>query len=260
MAVYVLAESTPGYFTSLDAKNRQNQRNVVQPNTYFIYEEKDGVINVTSQLGVPGSWINPDSPVTSKQANPGSASRATSAVRNNYSTSATPTLNSSGSNKKVYALNKEYIPCYIINLLTGGKIEFECEPEEISDANSAQFDPQDVRGRSSPYQGYSSSGPRTISFSVMLHDDLCKEGILNTVNHLRSLTYPNYGGVLTPPKCLVRVGDMIHCNAIVNDVSVSWQKPYRNGTYVAAEVSLNLTEVVDTPYSSSEIWSKGGYK
>ena len=260
MATYQVTEATPGYFTSLDAKNRSSSiRNNVQPSTYFIYEEKDGMINVTSQEGVPGSWINPDNPVLNRGASQNTVARASSAVKSGYSTSTTPKLSSSGSNKKVYTLNKEYIPCYIINTLTGGKIEFECEPEEISDTNSNQFDPQDIRVRSSPFQGYSSSGPRTISFSVMLHDDLCKEGILNTVNHLRSLTYPSYGGVLIPPKCLVRIGDMIHCNAIVNDISVTWQKPYRSGTYVAAEVSINLTEVVDTPYSASEIWSKGGY-
>lgn len=251
MATYQLNGATPGYFTSLDAKNKINQRNVVQPNTYFIYQETDGMINVTSQEGVPGSWINPDGIVANRGASSGSVSRANR-------TSSSSGSSKGGSNKKVYTLNKEYIPCYIINILTGGKIEFECEPEEISDSNSNQFDPQEIRGRSSPFQGYNSSGPRSISFSVMLHDDLCKEGILNTVNHLRSLTFPNYGGVLTPPKCLVRIGDMIHCNAIVNDVSVSWQKPYRDNVYVAAEVSINLSEVVDTPYSSSEVWSSGG--
>lgn len=266
MATYKVVESIPGYLTSLDARDRKNPKTTVRPATYYIHSEANGMINVSPLEGSKGDWINPDDnkvaddQVTARSGSSGSVS-SVSRVSNvpTYARSTTPQLSSSGSNKRVYALNKEYIPCYIINLLTGGKIEFECEPEEISDSNSNQFDPQEIRGRSSPIQGYNNSGPRAINFSVVLHDDLCRQGILSTVNHLRSLTYPSYGGVLTPPKCLVRIGDMIHCNAIVNDIGVTWQKPYRSGVYVTAEVSINLTEVVDTPYSASDIWSKGGF-
>ena len=264
---YEVVTNVPGYYTSLDAKNGTDRRNTVHPAKYYVFNKANGMINVTSQQGSPGSWINPKDnvkpkePVLEKEANDSKKSTVSKNQTSNpnYATSTTPKLSSDGSNKKVYKAVKDYIPCYVINLLTGGKIEFDCEPDEITDTNSNQFDPQDIRGRSSPYQGYNNSGPRSISFNVILHDDLCKEGVLNTVNHLRSLTYPNYGGVLIPPKCLVRIGDMIHCKAVINDVSVVWQKPYRNGVYLVADVTINATEVVDTPFSANEIWSKGGY-
>ena len=181
-------------------------------------------------------------------------------ISKTYRDSSTPRLDYSGnSNKGTYQITKEYIPCYIINLVTGTTIEFDITPDSIEDSNSASFDAQGIRGRSSPYQGYSESGPRTVSYSVTLHHDLCKDGLLNTINKLKALTYPEYGGVLQLPQCLIRVGDMIHCRAIVGDVSVSWNKPMRDGLYLVAEVNLSFTEVVDRPYGASEIESKGGY-
>lgn len=68
-----------------------------------------------------------------------------------------------------------------------------------------------------------------------------------------------YGGILHAPNSILRIGDMIHARVIVNSVGVSWQKPYRNNTYLVAEVTLDLTEVVDQPYSAADIWSKGGF-
>lgn len=268
---YEVVTPVPGYYTSKNAISGTDRRNTVRPAKYFIYNEANGAINVTSVKGVPGSWINPEdntkpeNVVTDTQSEDSSSISSVDQSNNakktlDYGDSVTPALStSSGSNKRVYSPTKDYIPCYIINSLTGGTIEFECEPEEITDNNSAQYDAQEVRGRSSPYQGYNQSGPREINFSVMLHDDLCKNGILATVNHLKSLTYPGYDGVLSAPHCVIRIGDMIHCNAIISDVGVTWQKPFRDGVYVAATVDISGLEVVDSAYSASEIWSKGGY-
>lgn len=267
---YEVVTAVPGYYTSANAMAGTSRRNTVQPATYHVYKEANGAINVTSVEGVPGSWINPadnvkpDEVVTDTQVDETEESNVSSvedtSTNLDYSNSVAPSLaSSSGSNKRVYSPAKDYIPCYIINSLIGESIEFECEPEEISDNSSAQYDSQEVRGRSSPYQGYSHSGPREINFSVVLHDDLCKNGILATVNRLRSLTYPGYSGILLTPASVIRIGDMIHCNAVVTNVSVNWQKPFRDGVYVTATVDISATEVVDTAHSASDIWSKGGY-
>lgn len=264
---YKVITAVPGYYTSMDAKKKRDKRTTVQPANYYVYNEANGMINVTSQKGTPGSWINPndnkklESVVTEvKSDNKKMSTKSNTQVAKTVQKVATSsTAVSSSSNKKVYRITKDYIPCYIINTVTGGKIEFDVEPEEITDTTTANFDPQEIRGRSSPYQGYNGSGPRTVSFELILHEDLCKDGVLNTVNHLRSLAYPGYGGVLTAPSCLVRLGGMIHMKAIVSDVGVIWQKPYRDQIYLAATVSISFTEVTDNPHSASDIWGKGGF-
>ena len=47
-----------GYKTAADAKNRRNKAGTVKPGTYYVFNESQGMVNVTSKQGVPGSWIN----------------------------------------------------------------------------------------------------------------------------------------------------------------------------------------------------------
>lgn len=143
---------------------------------------------------------------------------------------------------------------YIVNLLTNSRVEFELMPDELSDSNSAQFEDVSPLGRSGPLRAYSSSGPRAISFTLQLHNDYCKDGILNTVNKLKALTYPAYtGGNIMPPKCLVRIGDMINCTATCDEVGVNWMKPIVDNMYVMAEVSISLSEVTSKAKSTFDV-------
>lgn len=157
---------------------------------------------------------------------------------------------------------KESITFYIINLLTNDKIVVDLIPEEVSDATQGQYDEVVPRGRSNPIYGYSTSGPRTVSFTVQLHDDYCPGNhgsIVNYVNRLRALAYPAYnGGSISSPKCLVRVGDMINFTGVCKEVSVTWKKPYRDGFYLNAEVSLSFDEVQSIAKSSSQV-AKGDF-
>jgi len=56
---YKLVVSVNGYKTSTDAKNRKKKATTVKPGTYYVFNKSNGMINVTSKAGVPGSWINP---------------------------------------------------------------------------------------------------------------------------------------------------------------------------------------------------------
>jgi hypothetical protein len=56
---YKLNRAVRGYYSSDDAKKRQNPRVTVKAATYYIFNKAVGMINVTSKKGVPGSWINP---------------------------------------------------------------------------------------------------------------------------------------------------------------------------------------------------------
>lgn len=50
-----------GYYTSDEAKNLHaiNKTGKVKKGTYYVFNSKYSMINVTSVKGVPGSWINP---------------------------------------------------------------------------------------------------------------------------------------------------------------------------------------------------------
>lgn len=157
------------------------------------------------------------------------------------------------SKKGALSYSKDNISCYIKNLITGTTIEFDLIPEEFSETNVATYDQHNIRGRSSPIQGYSNSGPRNISYMVQIHDDCCTNGIVDTVNKLRALSYPEYGGSIVPPKCYIRFGDMLSIKAVVINVNVTWRKPYRNGTFINADVSLDFIEIIDKPRSASEV-------
>lgn len=151
---------------------------------------------------------------------------------------------------------KETIECYIINLITDSRIEFELTPEEVSDSVSAQYDETVPRGRSNPILGYNSSGPRTVSYTIPLHDDYCKEGILATVNKLQALAYPIYHtGSIQAPTALIRLGKMVNTTGVCTEVGVTWKKPYRDGVYLNADVSLTFTETLSTPKGAVDIES-----
>ena len=125
---------------------------------------------------------------------------------------------------------------HIVNLLTKTSTSFKLTPEEISDNINANFNDQDIPGRSAPIPGYSSTGPRSISFTIKLHDDYCEGGLIKTIRQLKALAYPNYTEYVTPPSCYLRVGDLIQMTAICKEVGVSWQKPIRQGIYIVADI------------------------
>lgn len=56
---YKVNKTVPGYLTASDAKHRKNKKTTVKPGTYQVYNISDGMINVTTKKGIPGSWINP---------------------------------------------------------------------------------------------------------------------------------------------------------------------------------------------------------
>ena len=56
---YTLVTNVPGYYYAADAKARRHAKTTVIRGTYYVYNRSQGMINVTSKPGVPGSWINP---------------------------------------------------------------------------------------------------------------------------------------------------------------------------------------------------------
>jgi len=156
-------------------------------------------------------------------------------------------------------ITKEHIQMIVVNIITGTVIEIYLTPESISENYQALFTGISIMGRSSPLQGYGGGGPKNVSFSVVVHDDLCPEGILTAVNKFKALPYPEYDAAVIPPNCYVRIGDFIKLFGFCESVGVSWSPPYRKQkrdgkmVYMQANVDLSFTNCVQAPFSASSV-------
>lgn len=56
---YQVVVAVPAYYTAADAKARKGARGTVQPGEYFVFNESQGMVNVTKEPNTPGAWINP---------------------------------------------------------------------------------------------------------------------------------------------------------------------------------------------------------
>jgi N-acetylmuramoyl-L-alanine amidase len=56
---YKLYNDVAGYVTATNAKSGTNRKTTVKKGDYFIFNESQGMLNLTKKKGVPGSWINP---------------------------------------------------------------------------------------------------------------------------------------------------------------------------------------------------------
>ncbi|MEK4750417.1 glycoside hydrolase family protein [Niallia sp. FSL W8-0177] len=66
---YQVTKQHNGYATAADAKSKKNKKTTVPKGKYYVFNESQGMINVTTKKGVPGSWINP-SETTAKETKP----------------------------------------------------------------------------------------------------------------------------------------------------------------------------------------------
>jgi len=72
--MHTITRATGGFYTAADALAGRNQRTIIQPGTYHVFNTSQGMINVTTQQGRAGSWINP---ATQTSANMHTITRAT---------------------------------------------------------------------------------------------------------------------------------------------------------------------------------------
>ena len=201
----------------------------------------------------PGSSTPPSNP-----SDPGSSTPQNNPKsKDGPSETQTPTFKSEDCPKGRWFDQDKEIECYIINRLTGTKIIFGISPEEITESVSAQFDEADVRGRSSPFKQYSQSGPKSVSFTISLYADYCPMGIAQTVSAIKALVYPQYSDVIEAPHSYFKLGKFIAIDGIVSSVSVTWKKPFRDGYYLFADVSIDMDEVRSVAQSAKEVESSG---
>lgn len=153
-----------------------------------------------------------------------------------------------------------------LSMQTNQYVEVEFIPDSISDNVSANFPEMTIPGRSESFISYESTANRDISFTLKLYDPMCKnpQGIINTVNMLKSMCYPDYSTTtIYPPYCYVKLGDLIYFYGVCNNVGVSWIKPVSvdvNGKqiYVYADVSLSFKQCSTKTPDIISITNSGG--
>lgn len=172
-------------------------------------------------------------------------------------------------------INRREMQAYIQNLITNTSTSFTFYPEEVEDSHTSSFNQQEIQGRSTPLISYSGGGPREVSFSVIILDEFCDIGIVDTVNKLKALTYPGYDNMVEPPECYVKLGRGIRFTGQCTNVSVSWQPPISGSssstvsefggdagegtTYSRADVSMSFLISHEIALSSSNVEENGDY-
>jgi hypothetical protein len=77
------------------------------------------------------------------------------------------------------------------------------------------------------------------------------DAVIQAVSALRSLAYPDYSTarnfILPPSRVLLSLGDFLKMTSIVTSVSVTWQKPWRDGIPMLAHVDLAFSSVPEYP-------------
>lgn len=58
---YKVTSALSGHLTADDAKNGKNKKTSIKPGTYHIYRTANGMHNISTVKGKPGSWVNPSS-------------------------------------------------------------------------------------------------------------------------------------------------------------------------------------------------------
>lgn len=158
-------------------------------------------------------------------------------------------------------------------------------PDSISDQMQSTFRSTTALSRSAPVQSYSNSGPRTITFTIILHRDIMEDlntGVSNLkdnvldisdkdyvdilLNYLQARALPKYNvyktgsKVVDPPQVAVKMGNDIFIRGVISgSVGVTYEKPILdNGKYAKVTVTIPVTEV--DPYDAPTVAMKGGFR
>ena len=160
-------------------------------------------------------------------------------------------------------------------------------PVQITDSNSASFEQTNILGRSSPLYSYSHSGPRTVSFNLLLHRDMLAdvaitknnfglepgkqyEIVEELINTLQASVLPKYEDapkMTNPPIVAVRFGDNVYIKGVITGgVGTTYSGPIieygdddnKKALYSLVNVSLTISEY--DPYDAEQIKTLGSYR
>lgn len=175
----------------------------------------------------------------------------------------TSSINSIASyNAAQYSQHSSFTPpmqlglqCYIVNLLTNTTVVFNSTPDSIQESISMVMNQISIQGRSDPLFYYSSTGPRSVTFTLPVFDELTPSGIVPFVNNVRAIMYPTYSGyVINSPKIYMKLGNFISILGFCENLAVDWQPtPINDSTFQYADVTFTFNQATIFPYDAYQV-------
>lgn len=144
-------------------------------------------------------------------------------------------------------------------------VDFPVYPEQVSDGRKANYtEMPDLLYQYEPWEIYSSSGPRTVTYQFDFHRDMWNgDHNLGGANHLirfcQAQCYPEFTGssVNTAIVTLYVKGSTL-ISGVLTDVSTDWDGPIgHDGWYLHCKLSLTITEVASRPLNHTVIKNMG---
>jgi hypothetical protein len=153
--------------------------------------------------------------------------------------------------------DKQPIKGYLVDADTGDRLEFQYNPNNISDEKSTSYAAIKIPGMSHPRYQYVAGEPRRIVFKI----ELFKDSVKQKVDWLRSLQYPEHAGSMlknAPHRVILIFGDLYPgVTCIVRMVKARYFGMFdqTNLAPQRAEVDITLEEYVDQSGNGSEVRS-----
>ncbi|MGL6066717.1 MAG: hypothetical protein ACRC0R_06535 [Cetobacterium sp.] len=153
--------------------------------------------------------------------------------------------------------NRELMILTIANITTGNTYKSISFEEGLSDSQTANWEKQDIVGRTSPVVAFNNSSS-SIDISIRVVEDYLNKGSFEeNLNVLRDLVNPMYiGNLIKKPVAKFSLGGLSR-RVIVDSVSVDYRNNIiRNGKHTLADVSISMSVIGK---SSGKLYSATDY-
>ncbi len=170
---------------------------------------------------------------------------------------------------RAFTVDQDLGQLFIMNLNTGSVIKLDgLFPNDLSENQTANFEGVSIKGRSSEFAIYSGGTSRTVNLSFELHEDylggyLGIYDIRQMVSLLKATAFPIYesSGAIIPPRIYLRVADTIIINkGYSSGCNVTWKKPIRDGRYIMADVTMDITEISKRGLDTYDVANMAQYR
>jgi len=132
---------------------------------------------------------------------------------------------------------------YLYNINTQEEVNLKLIPDSLSESYSPKVVSVSPFGVITPINFYVGGGPKTLSFSFKMHEDLQNKGgsVYNVIQTLENMIKPVYkNGRLYDPIVYFQLGEQFVGKGHI-DTSFTYNKPFKNKRYSMIDVSMTFT-------------------